>query len=342
MTYFPGRTEYLGASDVGAALGLSPYVDPHQLWLRKTGRAGDPAQSGPMERGRDMENLIIDLCVSQYGMSIKDRQREYTIVGSALKYDPKWGEWLRCHVDGIIADAGTKMHRPDSVKGDGVLEVKAPGPQMLRKYIEEGLPKDYIVQMQCALYLTGMTWGRYAFIDYEAWELHCFDVIRSESIITPMLINLMEFWRHVVDDKPVGEVIPPSVPQTKGLLVRRQDSEIEALCEEYADAVRLHKQAKVRLDEAKEQIKEKAGEENELVELANLLRVSHKYTKPKPKVDTEALLEWAATLTSALLNADTARANKMAENFNPDMFTTPGKPSRPLRITGIGDFKGVV
>ena len=51
------RASYLGASDIAAALGLSPHKSPYALWAEKTRRVAErrEAERRGAKRGADVE-----------------------------------------------------------------------------------------------------------------------------------------------------------------------------------------------------------------------------------------------------------------------------------------------
>ncbi len=66
-TFEPGSPEWhaarasgLGASEIAAVVGLSPWESPWSLWQRKAGNIGQPADTDEMAAGRDFESAIAD------------------------------------------------------------------------------------------------------------------------------------------------------------------------------------------------------------------------------------------------------------------------------------------
>ena len=54
------RTKYVGASEVGAILGLNPHSSAFEVWTRKVGVADPVADNAAMERGRFLESGILN------------------------------------------------------------------------------------------------------------------------------------------------------------------------------------------------------------------------------------------------------------------------------------------
>lgn len=61
------RRRYLGATDVAAIVGLSPYSSPLTVWLEKTGRAEPQPMSAVMLRGLRLEPYIAQLYSEEQG-----------------------------------------------------------------------------------------------------------------------------------------------------------------------------------------------------------------------------------------------------------------------------------
>lgn len=70
------RSRYLGGSDAAAALGISPYKTPFQLWLEKTGQTdGNATETAPMRWGTKLEAVVADAYAEQTGRTITDGPR---------------------------------------------------------------------------------------------------------------------------------------------------------------------------------------------------------------------------------------------------------------------------
>ena len=55
------RTKHVGASDVAAIMGMSPYGSAHDVWLAKTGRVDDVEETDAMVFGNAAERMVQDL-----------------------------------------------------------------------------------------------------------------------------------------------------------------------------------------------------------------------------------------------------------------------------------------
>ena len=90
------RSKYLGASEAGAVLGLSPYRTPLRVWQEKTGQIVQDPPGIPMRAGNALEALVLDLFTEKTGEAVAFRQAEYSDSANPF---------LVCHVDGIAGEA---------------------------------------------------------------------------------------------------------------------------------------------------------------------------------------------------------------------------------------------
>lgn len=118
------RRTFLGASDIAAVLGLSPYTTPGDVWSEKTSSEPKPQlDNDDVARGLAMEP-VIDHMVRRRGV-VLEAGGEFQIVGSCV------------------------VVHPDRLAPDGVWELKAPR-RWSKAWGEEGtdeVPEQYLVQI---------------------------------------------------------------------------------------------------------------------------------------------------------------------------------------------------
>lgn len=104
------RRQGIGASDVAAIAGLSPWATPMTVWLDKTGQLPDE-DSDPMRWGRRLETVVADAFHDDTGLWIVHPQHQIT--------DPE-KPWRRSTLDGYVADgpntAPADSHGPAEIK----------------------------------------------------------------------------------------------------------------------------------------------------------------------------------------------------------------------------------
>jgi len=327
-----GRNTYLGASDIGAALGFSQYRTPYELWQFKTGRGGEPRETGPMRRGKALEEDIIALLVARGGVRVDDRQHEF--VHPDLP-------WMRAHVDGIITLAdGTKW----------ILECKAPGEHMFRIYRENGLPKDYVAQgIVCAgLAKLDPEFEKihgtiYAVLDYENWDVTSFPVGFNPTMFKDVVTACEKFWGYVERDEPYDYDPPPVVKAEKGELSTFGGDEAEDVAYDLIQAKASKKAASEEYDRAVAMAVRLVGENETLVEFAGMVRMARPWVAGREKLDDKRLVAWANDVIKAYENGDEDSLEKLCKGRDIEAdFITRGKPYRRATFSGIGDFKGQV
>lgn len=103
-----------------------------EWWL---GVSLEEASTGFMDRGTELEPDAVKAYEFRNDVDVKR-------VGLCLRDDEKVG----ASPDGLVGD-------------DGLCEIKAPGASLHMMYLLEGAPKDYFVQTQGQLWITGRKWN---------------------------------------------------------------------------------------------------------------------------------------------------------------------------------------
>lgn len=170
------RKQGIGASEIAAILGLSPYMTPYEVWLDKTGRGRAFVGNFATQRGNELE---------------AEARARYELVAMedmppALAVHPKY-EIIRVSLDGLRAD------------GKKVLEIKCPGKEAHEKALAGLVPEYYVPQTQLQLAATG------------ADDLDYFSYYQGSHALVPVLPDIayqgmliakaLQFWNdHVKAD----------------------------------------------------------------------------------------------------------------------------------------------
>ena len=179
------RTKFLGASEAGAVLGLSPYRSPLRVWQEKVGLITPDPPGIPMRAGNALESLVLDLFQEETGKVVGDRQAEFE--------DEEY-PFLKCHVDGL-ADSGE------------IVEAKTTGSD--KGWGEPGtdqIPQVYLAQVTVQMYLAGL---RIAYVPVLIGreDFRIYKVERDEELEKMVLPRLVKFWTENVEKN----VAPPPV-----------------------------------------------------------------------------------------------------------------------------------
>jgi putative phage-type endonuclease len=140
----------IGASEAAAAVGMSPWQTPLELWKLKIGAIPPKDLSGNLavEQGNRMESVLRDFFMGMHS-------GEYTLFYHP--YDIIFQEdrpWLFATLDGELTDAVGRM---------GILEIKTATPNGKAgwdKWANGNLPQNYYIQTLHQMQATGYEFVR--------------------------------------------------------------------------------------------------------------------------------------------------------------------------------------
>lgn len=152
QAFLDSRKQGIGGSDIGSLLsGRIPveYGCERSLWARLSGIPTDnpEVETEPMALGNLLEPVIALAYADVTGREVLQAPLKKHATESSLQV----------HVDRIIVPAPG-----DARTTDGVLEIKAVGREMMRKIQDDGLPIDYVLQLNHGMLCHGLTWGGFA------------------------------------------------------------------------------------------------------------------------------------------------------------------------------------
>jgi len=216
---YPDRHEYIGMSELAAALGLSKWKSRREWYLSKVAPAPDEP-TGDMERGNTMESVVYDWFESR-GVMVCQQQLELRHPDLPI---------IRAHLDGVICPpsnqaiaalahvlegSGAQLYDPQGLlnepkTGDTfIVEIKCPRTRTLPRYQDEGLPPDYLIQGQGQMRLyeldrkvkpKGIV---FVVWDYDNWRPLLMAIPYIEGMADNMFGEAMRAWgcvtRHDLD-----------------------------------------------------------------------------------------------------------------------------------------------
>ena len=141
------RTKYIGASEIGSCLRrvVSSKLQPEPF---------DQASMGRMLAGKAMENEVVQLVRVALNGRLRNTGRvQLDLCHPTLPF--------HAHPDGRI------MGGFDGLDGDGVLEVKTASASTFKRFQSDGLPQNYIDQVQAQMGLSGLLWGLIVLVSRE-------------------------------------------------------------------------------------------------------------------------------------------------------------------------------
>jgi putative phage-type endonuclease len=185
--------EGIGASEIAAALGLSPYQTPLELWMRKVGEAPEDEDSDAGEWGLTVEPAL---------------RRWYERRSQTSIYHPKDSlfhaevVWMRSTPDGIaLRDPNGEADRENWDHG---FEGKNTSWRQAHRWGEPGtddIPLEHILQCQQGMAVTGLaSWRVVAAVGGMPPAIYRVD--RDDELIEQMVVGGTAFWQNVLDRTP--------------------------------------------------------------------------------------------------------------------------------------------
>jgi hypothetical protein len=192
----------IGASDLPALLGLSPWSGPVALWARVV-HGWEAATTRDMEAGNAAE---------AYNRSLYRQETGYTLAGPAKWRHPLY-PWLRCSPDDTATDTpdgrrGVELKRYNYLEGWG-----SPG--------TDAVPADIWVQVQfqggVALDLGEWDTGGVDVSGLLRGELRIYHVPHAAEVYERCIAAVERFWRDFV--------VPQRCPDGDNLILLERDAE---------------------------------------------------------------------------------------------------------------------
>lgn len=220
----------LGASEVGAVMGLDDYLSSLELFYYKIGDVPRfDMESMAAFMGRELEDLVAqmwqywDPLASYPEVTMMENYRAGQIVRrcrrvNAFIRNPAY-PWLYVSLDRLIQKHGTL--------GEGTLELKTLGYHESDKWVG-GLPPKFVTQVNTQMLVPEFDYGEMAILQ----DGRRFDVLpfqRNDGIIQHVVVKTKEFWDRVVAArKLVNEKYHPDLRWNQRRL-DEIDEEIEKL-----------------------------------------------------------------------------------------------------------------
>jgi putative phage-type endonuclease len=182
------RRSFLGGSDAGAILGLSPWHTPYDVWLEKIGepKPEDPKKQKFFARRKRQEPVVLEMLADEKGIKARSI--------NTRAFHPEHA-FLSCEID-AIADDGLEI------------EIKTVHPFMAKEWGTEDtdeIPPHYTAQALHGLMVTGQPRRLVAAL-IGVDDLRIYMVERDDATLEQLLSHELAFWKMVCDRTP-----PPAV-----------------------------------------------------------------------------------------------------------------------------------
>lgn len=242
------RASVVGASEVAALFGASPWLTHFELWHRKNGTVATPEFGGNerIEWGIRLEAVIIEAAMDRYG---------YRSLETPARLDN--GKGLGGHPDKIVMCPS---------RGRGILEVKTADWLVAKAWGEEP-PLHYLIQALAYAGLADCDWAD-VIVLVGGNELRRFQYPFKPVIYADIEARVVNFWESVRAGKPPkadytrdGDTIAALTGEpTDAIIDLTRDNRATHLACEYLDAKARMKAAEVEVDAAKAELLEKIGD----------------------------------------------------------------------------------
>jgi len=179
------RRSGIGASDIGALLGISPWASPWSVWADKLNLLPDDQldDDDPREFGRRAEAMVVPWFHDKTGLHV---------IGEQLWASNPAEPWMLATPDGVVAD-GPHTALADALGG---LEIKATNDRPWST-----IPEHYQAQGQWQMAVCG--WERVWFAVLHYRRLRIYELPRDQADIDMMVERARTFWHdHVLTGEP--------------------------------------------------------------------------------------------------------------------------------------------
>jgi putative phage-type endonuclease len=213
--WYAARNTGIGASEIAAAAGLSPYQTPLELYLRKRGEI-PPFQGNDATR---MGTLLEPVVKSEF----KRITGLIPIDESPAMYRSGLYEWMTATPDMIVTDSE-------------LAEVKTASWRMKSSWGDEhsdAIPDQYLCQTQWQMAVMGMGFTSvHVPVLFDGFETRIYRVERNELMIGYLIEAGQELWERIQNgDPPEPNWEHESTPK----LIREMHSEINSQVIELGD-----------------------------------------------------------------------------------------------------------
>jgi putative phage-type endonuclease len=282
------RAKSLGGSDIGALMGLSRYRTAVDVWMEKTGRMVDTADSLPIRFGTFAEEFV----ASEYALS-----KGCSLVSHPFALIHPEHSYMHGHIDRFICESPSIFDENGHLVASRILECKTTNPFANHEWGELGsdqVPLAYLAQCAWYMAITGLEQADLAVLvgnaDFRIYEIH--RDIELEEMITQKAKN---FWEeHVLQDVPpqaqkesdFKRLFPQSNP-SKSIEAKRETREL----------IKKMKDLQIQLDSYDKQISQikqsimAEMQDAEVLTHAGQIIATWKKPKPSTKIDTKRLAE---------------------------------------------------
>jgi putative phage-type endonuclease len=234
------RHKGIGGSEAAIILNASKWKTPHELFLEKINPDHKPAPpTGQMKRGTHLEPYILkEYCANQ---NVYESRLERT---SNIMYDPDMPE-MRGTVDAFFICNFERI---------GIVEAKSMSPYAWSHLKNEGLPQEYIIQVQDYMEISGLPWTDVACLNCDTFELEIIRVERDPELGKIIRDAVKKFWQ-CGPSRNFSAFQPPELPAFSNEIEYIETQEWKIAAKAYNDYRKVEEEAKALKDIEAEKLK---------------------------------------------------------------------------------------
>lgn len=240
--WLKARHGTIGGTTIASIAGVNPYASAIDAYNQLCGLVPPVEENARMARGSALEPIVAKMYAARTNRKVKK---------TPFLVHPEYA-FLTGSPDRIIV-AGTDVTVP------GLLEIKTHSAPAFARVREEGVYPQHVCQLQFYLGLAGLSWGSFAVLDADNWDLITFDIEADPAFYAQLVELGVHFHRTYVEPRvppPLPEIPLVNPPRVGGEAKVVDDAEIVSALTLYAEAKRVADEADSALELAKVNLKE--------------------------------------------------------------------------------------
>ncbi len=175
--WLKARRAGVGASDIAAIMGISPWSTPFQIWASKIAEIPEDEGNEQMRWGRILENVILDEWEAEnWAVNARDQLIRST-------------------------DVPIMMATPDGITLTPDFKPAVAEAKNRSEWSWDSIPEHYHAQVQWQLAVTGYQIG-YLIVLFAGRHLETFEIEADHDYQTRQILAAGEFWKLVEANEP--------------------------------------------------------------------------------------------------------------------------------------------
>ena len=304
------RKHYVTGTDAGKLIGVSPYGGKFAVWLEKTGKGQEIAQTGAMRAGLAFEADILKMYAEDTDAKV-EHMDGYDLLTSC-KY-PRLG----CSLDGWNHTLGIPVDAKN---------IRFKDHRWGEAWTDQ-FPEYYKAQLQVQMMVTGATFAHLA-VMFSGQDFFIYSMEYDEDMAQKILDATDEFWPYVENDQmPEADGSDEATEYIKSEFARGDAAAVKDPTEEILEALKGLQKAK--LDEKDAQDRKTEFENRIKLYMGDATAIKGVCTWKNNKDIVKTDWEQVASVALASMSAEDQKKLVAA-------YTTTKPGARVLRITAKG------